>query len=273
MYSQVFGIEVFENLLRFYLNKSDSAFTDYVCRYAKKSFSYSISFESGRGMLVYPRDNDCLKRRFFVDCLVTNYNKNREKDKVEINNSEKPLWVEFIDNPYLPTNAVVHIRFYSDRAHFRVYNPTDELNAAMSDLTKRNLKLKPAQQIRLKIADTNAFMKLQEWVQNCGNEKIAKLIYNEEEYLAMKAKYTKYNSWKTPVNNISMPLKEHFMTLDAKSNESFSTIQRKYRNLVKKYHPDNVYGEDEDIVKTYTEKFRKVQNAFDAIKAYYEKAS
>ncbi|MEY4505030.1 MAG: hypothetical protein RL154_1327 [Pseudomonadota bacterium] len=272
MYSQVFGIEVFENLVRFYLNKSDSAFSDYVYRYAKKAFSYSIALESGRGMLVYPRENDSTKRRFFVDCLVTNYNKSREKDKVQINNSEKPLWVEFVDNPYLPTNAVVHIRFYSDRAHFRVYNPNDCVSEAMSELTKRSLKLKPAQQVRLKIADTETFLRLQAWMKQCVDDKITKFVYNEEEYLAMKARYRKNASWQTPINN-ALPLKEHFVTLDARSNESFMAIQRKYRNLVKRYHPDNVYGKDEDLVKTYTEKFRQVQNAFDAIKAYYEKAS
>jgi len=272
MYSQVFGIEVFENLVRFYLNKSDAAFTDYVNRYAKKAFSYTIALESGRGMLVYPRQNDSVKRRFFVDCLVTNYNKSRNSDRIQIKDAEKPLWVEFVDNPYLPTTALVHIRFYADKAHFRVYNPTDELNEALSLLTKRSLKLKPTGQVRLKVGDFDAFYRLDEWIKRCIYDKTAKIVYNEEEFLAMRARYSKNSSWRLPANNASV-LNKYYEALEARSNESFVIIQRKYRNLVKKYHPDNVYGKDEATVKSYTEKFMSVQCAFDAIRAHYEKAS
>jgi DnaJ-domain-containing protein 1 len=272
MYSQVFGIDIFENLVRFYLNKSDAAFADYVYRYAKKAFSYSISLESGRGMLVYPRQNDSAKRRFFVDCLVANYNKTHQNHKVSINDAEKPLWVEFVDNPTLPTSAFVHVRFYADRVHFRVYNPNDDVSLAMSELTRRNLKLKPAQQVRLKITDANSLARLEFWIQSCLDNKIMKIIYNKEELVNMKAHFRQKSSWQTPVNNAFI-LKEHYQILDAKTNESFIAIQKRYRNLVKQYHPDNVYGKDEATVKSYTEKFRQVQCAFDAIRAYYEKAS
>lgn len=56
-----------------------------------------------------------------------------------------------------------------------------------------------------------------------------------------------------------------YQMLDAYRGESFSQIRKKYIGLVKKYHPDNVFGADNEIVQNYQERFIQIQKAFDRI--------
>lgn len=55
------------------------------------------------------------------------------------------------------------------------------------------------------------------------------------------------------------------------SNESTpSEMKRNYRNMLKKYHPDIVYNQNEDLVKLYTRRFQVIQNAYDFVKEHHK---
>lgn len=62
-------------------------------------------------------------------------------------------------------------------------------------------------------------------------------------------------------------MEQNYLILDSKLGDDFSLVRKKYLQLVKKYHPDNVFLADYEMKQTYHQKFIQVQNAFDAIRA------
>ncbi|RDU64149.1 J domain-containing protein [Helicobacter sp. MIT 14-3879] len=55
--------------------------------------------------------------------------------------------------------------------------------------------------------------------------------------------------------------------------DSFFDIRAKYLELVKQYHPDKVFGKNNDIIQAYNTKFIELKEAFDIIKSNFEIAS
>ena len=62
-------------------------------------------------------------------------------------------------------------------------------------------------------------------------------------------------------------MEQNYLILDCQVGDDFSLVRRKYLQLVKKYHPDNVFLSDNEKKQSYHQKFIQVQNAFDAIRA------
>lgn len=62
-------------------------------------------------------------------------------------------------------------------------------------------------------------------------------------------------------------MEQNYLILDSRLGDDFSLVRKKYLQLVKKYHPDNVFLADYEVKQTYHQKFIQVQNAFDAIRA------
>jgi DnaJ like chaperone protein len=56
-----------------------------------------------------------------------------------------------------------------------------------------------------------------------------------------------------------------YRVLGAKSTDSMDVIKSKYRELVKKYHPDRVAGLGEEFKELANTKFRQVQEAYETI--------
>lgn len=64
-----------------------------------------------------------------------------------------------------------------------------------------------------------------------------------------------------------------YAVLGCSNLDSFFDIRNKFLELVKQYHPDNVFGKDEEIVQAYNAKFIELKEAFDIIKDNFEIAS
>lgn len=62
-------------------------------------------------------------------------------------------------------------------------------------------------------------------------------------------------------------MEQNYLILDSRLGDDFLLIRKKYLQLVKKYHPDNVFLSDFEMRQTYHQKFIQVQNAFNAIRA------
>jgi DnaJ like chaperone protein len=59
-----------------------------------------------------------------------------------------------------------------------------------------------------------------------------------------------------------------YKILGCKSTDDNTAIKKKYRELVKKYHPDFIQskGQDESFVEFAKQKMQEINNAYDAIK-------
>ena|GEM_PF-117055 len=66
-------------------------------------------------------------------------------------------------------------------------------------------------------------------------------------------------------------LKQAYETLGLSSKASKSEIKKRYRELVKKYHPDRIIAKDlpEEFVKTAQKKFAEIQSAYETIMEQY----
>jgi len=56
-----------------------------------------------------------------------------------------------------------------------------------------------------------------------------------------------------------------YKILEVEPNASSNEIKRAYRNMVKKYHPDKLRGQDPAMIKGAEEKFREVQKAYETL--------
>lgn len=59
-----------------------------------------------------------------------------------------------------------------------------------------------------------------------------------------------------------------YMTLECNFKDDFTRVKKHYLRLAKEYHPDNVFGQGEQIVESYNERFRQIQQAYEKIKTY-----
>ena len=57
-----------------------------------------------------------------------------------------------------------------------------------------------------------------------------------------------------------------YKTLEVTQTQSLSTIRQRYLYLAKKYHPDHIVPDDTITLKDCTERFQKIQEAYQAIK-------
>lgn len=61
-----------------------------------------------------------------------------------------------------------------------------------------------------------------------------------------------------------------YMTLECHYQDDFTLVKKSYLKLAKEYHPDNVFGQDSQIVESYNDRFRKIQEAYEKIKTYLQ---
>ncbi|MEM7103817.1 MAG: DnaJ domain-containing protein [Bacteroidota bacterium] len=64
----------------------------------------------------------------------------------------------------------------------------------------------------------------------------------------------------------SVVISTYYEILEVKTEDSNDDIKKSYRRLVKKYHPDKVQHLGEDVQKAASDKFQKLQEAYDFIK-------
>lgn len=65
------------------------------------------------------------------------------------------------------------------------------------------------------------------------------------------------------------PIDEHYKILGCKKSDPAEIIKQKYRKLVADYHPDKIVAKKlpEDFIKFANEKFKSIQQAYEAVKA------
>ncbi|RDU57024.1 J domain-containing protein [Helicobacter sp. MIT 99-10781] len=68
-------------------------------------------------------------------------------------------------------------------------------------------------------------------------------------------------------------LRQSYMILESSPNDDFDTIKKRYLRLAKEYHPDNVFGQDSQVVESYNERFRSIQEAYEKIRTALRIAS
>jgi len=79
--------------------------------------------------------------------------------------------------------------------------------------------------------------------------------FSDERYRSLRSKYVS-------------DVEKYYAVLNAKRTDTDDHIKQQYRKLVQDYHPDKIIskGLPEEFVKFANDKFREIQEAYDAIK-------
>jgi len=80
--------------------------------------------------------------------------------------------------------------------------------------------------------------------------------FSQSQYQAIASKYTRTDD-------------QPYEILGCKPTDSDQQIKQRYRQLVQTYHPDKIAGKGlpEEFIQLAEEKFRQIQQAYEAIKA------
>lgn len=90
------------------------------------------------------------------------------------------------------------------------------------------------------------------------------LHFSSDEFESMMDQFRSSFSQTTVHSSID----EAYKVLGASASDDLSAIKKKYRSLVKKYHPDIIQaqGADEDYVQDATRKIQKINEAYELVK-------
>lgn len=90
-----------------------------------------------------------------------------------------------------------------------------------------------------------------------------KIIHN----IALKFEYNSFDKEEF-LTQEEILIKNCYEVLESNFKDDFEVVKKRYLRLVKKYHPDKVHGENENIILEHMQKFRKVNEAYNRIKNY-----
>lgn len=62
-------------------------------------------------------------------------------------------------------------------------------------------------------------------------------------------------------------LRKCYSELNVDFRDSFAEVKKQYLKLAKKFHPDNALGKDSAEAKIFEERFKKISQAYNTIKA------
>ena len=130
-------------------------------------------------------------------------------------------------------------------------------------------------------SDYNKRLKVMEYLINLAfidkEFSSAELMITEDIANALKIKKQDFekiiNAFKSfyanQADNQAVTLEDAYKTLGATSDDDMSIIKKKYRNLVKKHHPDIVTGQgaNESIIEEATKKLQELNEAYELIKS------
>ncbi len=70
--------------------------------------------------------------------------------------------------------------------------------------------------------------------------------------------------------SVNLLLEDFYKLLNCSQEDSYEKVRANYLSLVKKYHPDNILSDNTLIIKVYSKKFQKIQQAYKTIKEYHK---
>jgi len=242
-------------------------------QYVAKNFSNTLHFSTA--ILVFNEETERYKRQFFLQWLFASY----KKVNPALPSSFK---TNLLKRGHLP----IKIRITDKKEVLHSFNislkPIDT-HVVVCRLDMKNylmlnyLKLIFRKELLKKSKDGLAFsIKLES---TAAREKLSKLI-GRKKVLNFPVTFWYDELWmhdfldKAPRETPRFQVQNYgdalignaYRLLKSSPNDSLEVIKKRYILLVKKFHPDRIYHEDRLKVAEFTEKFQRVQRAYEAVK-------
>ncbi len=139
--------------------------------------------------------------------------------------------------------------------------------------------------LKLTKRDYNKRLKVMEYLLNLafidGDFSQTELMITEDISNALEIKRADFENmvnqfevfYKNRANEKKKTLDDAYEILEASKDEEFSSIKKKYRTMVRKYHPDIVTGQgaDQSTIDKANEKLQEINEAYEIIKTHLGK--
>lgn len=268
--------------------------------FCKKNFSNILKLSNT--MIIYHRDNELSKKKYFLNWVYTAYKKTNKQVKVEFLQELQSLYALPVRVKIKGKKNILHgikIRITFPHKNLMRMN-IEALNNVpvtyFSHVFKKGLIEVRGRDIDIKttvtsitelrrILDRDKILGLP--VTFTFNEKIVnKLFAKLDEKLKTKRSKTHYSNnsrFKNrerrehrnhhSINEEVEVLENSYKILNCLKDDSEKKIKKQYLKLVKEFHPDTVYGQGEDIIEHYTKKFQEISDAYSTIQKSLNKVA
>ncbi len=245
-------------------------YTKNLTNFIESNFSSTLVYKNFTTIKYHPDEH--YSRVFLVKWLYSLYvnitnNFFIDMKEVLLKRIKKPIRIEFKNR--VPKKIVVTIEIVEEeQIHICVMNPVDleivdELRAILLDTDKVTQKSNhnfidislDTNDMKEKIRDILKLTKLkkQDIIFSYDSQRLTQMLKHKEE---------KVKVYKEEIS----PYMQALLILEADKKEDIKHIEKRYKKLLKRYHPDNVYSQGDNEVLIYTEKFKSIQNAFNIVK-------
>ncbi|MCV6607438.1 MAG: J domain-containing protein [Campylobacterales bacterium] len=259
--------------------------------FVQKYFSNVLSLSSTT--IIYHKKQEISKKKYFLNWLHSAYQKvNKEVEDGFLNqlqdNLNLPIRIKISGKKNILHGIKLKISFpHKNIMRLNVDALNDVPKTYFTNIFKKNLIDVYENQVDIQttVSSVTELRKLLDRDKVLGlpitfiynKVTIKKLFGKLDAKLRLKnGSKTRFKSRKQTNNHVPITqeyqeLLESYKILECKQEDSKAVIKRKYLKLAKEYHPDKVYGQTEDIIKDYTEKFQKIRDAYSIIQNNIEK--
>lgn len=261
--------------------------------FVQKYFSNVLSLSSTK--IIYHKHNETYQKKYFLNWLHTAYkkvNSEVEENFLQTLHSKLhlPIRVKINGRQSVLNGIRIKITFpHKNIMKLGIEALSDVPKTFFANKFRKNLISAHGNELSIKTTVSS----ITELRNILDREKIlglpATFVYNKVTIAKLFAKLDarlraqnsgsnnhRYNYHKQKNNHQSisqehLDLIESYKLLECKKEDGQTVIKRKYLQLVKEFHPDTVYGQTEDIIKKYTDKFQKIRDAYSIIQSDLDK--
>lgn len=256
--------------------ESISIFTDEdeifvkLCEKIKENFKDCLK---GRDKaIIFYNENELIQRKYFLKLVSKIYEKRAGKGANISHLCHKTIKLIYKKANSLQINIDIGVKFSKNSAIFDLSKSDENFNKYLLksiaslryEIFKNILKVNIDNSDKIAILD-NIF-DLKEHIKYIVN-----FHFDEAEYERFKNRINAQNSkdFARRFDMLASLLEEHFLALGCSVNDDFETVRSKYLALTKIYHPDKHLGEPPQIRQNFTDKFRQIGLAYEALKPYF----
>lgn len=190
-----------------------------------------------------------------------------------IDSSYLPIRIKMIENRAVLEHVIVslqiiHSFFNNAQVCLRLNRPNRLARRYLSSIFKEFLLSYTKQEVFLESSSPYFWEKLISML----SQKVIHNIVLDFDYETFKARNT-FECFEEYLTKEEKLLKKSYKILGCGYNDDFECVKNRYIELVKTYHPDNVYGQDKKIIEGYAEKFRLINEAYENIKSNFKRVA
>lgn len=272
-------VELFDRLIQVTVEK-DSYFSQKATHFANKYFAHTLRLSNS--ILVLNREEEQVKREYFLNWAY-HIGVHRDTDTTRkiyqnlLENKHLPIRIKYTDSKGTVEYVEVGMKFINAERIALTLNKQNRLARRFLISTFRDHMVGYTKK-ELFLDNTRA--SFWEKLMNSLRQRTFHNVSIHFEYDKWKIQDMMLGSPKfKSVHNAKYLTKEEkrlrksYDVLRCDMNDSFDEIKNRYLGLVKEYHPDRVYGQDEKVVETYNEKFRLIQEAYEVIRTSFRHAA